>query len=130
MLKTIIIVDDDAEDIDLMKDAIGMLEERHVCVSFFDACEALEYLRSDTLVPTLIVVDLHMPKISGQECLDEIRLIQRLRDTPVAIYSSAAPPTTLIKAIQSAGSFFFQKPSSYEVLVRTFQHLTSGRGLT
>lgn len=130
MLKTIIIIDDDAEDIDLMKDAIGMLGEQYVCVGFVDACAPLEYLRSDTLVPPLIVVDLHMPKISGRECVDEIRLIQRLQDMPVAVYSSAAPPRALIKAIQTVGAIFFQKPSSYAVLVRTFEDLTSGRRFT
>ena len=75
--KKIIIIDDDAEDIEIMAESINALGAGYECVSFLEACAALKYLKNNTPVPDLIVIDINMPNMNGEEFLDRIRMIEK-----------------------------------------------------
>ena len=73
-------------------------EAQYETVVIRDGVEALEKLRS--AVPDLVVLDLHLPGISGLVILREIRNDTRLSNTKVLIVSADATQTEFLR-IQS-----------------------------
>lgn len=66
MRKTIVIIDDDSDDLDTMKEALRQIDPLILCISFLYPEEALRLLSKELiLLPDYIFVDINMPKISG-----------------------------------------------------------------
>ena len=107
MSRQIIIIDDDEDDIEIMRDCIYTLGRDYNCATFIHACEALGHLKTSLPKPDLIVMDIHMPKMDGHECLNEIRKIERLDNTLVAIYSSGMVRNEALAQFEIAGAIFF-----------------------
>ena len=123
MAKTIIIIDDDSEDVEIMVESVQAIGHGYECVSFMDACDALKYLKETLSIPDLIIIDVNMPAMSGQQCVEAIREIEKLRPALVAVYSSAVARDELMTSFERLGAVFFQKPSSYDALAKIFTKL-------
>jgi len=76
MVKKILLVDDDVEDREIIKDALGDLGYHSVIHFEENGEKALSFLEtaynSGTL-PTMVILDLNMPRKTGFECLSEIK---------------------------------------------------------
>ncbi len=97
--RVVLLVEDDADDVDLTKMALKDLLEPYEVVLARDGVEALEYLlgtgphagRDVKEVPALIILDMNLPRVSGTQVLQ--RLNQEwgpgLAGVRVAILSSS-----------------------------------------
>ena len=90
----ILLVEDDAGDIDLTKEA---LEESKLQVSLNvvrDGVEAIAYLRREgeytqATRPDLILLDLNLPRLNGREVLQEIKNDDKLKAIPIVVLSTS-----------------------------------------
>lgn len=79
-MRVVLVVEDDKPIGDVIVDAVND-EVGYTAVRVGTASDALETLRA---VPAdLIVLDLHLPGMSGVELYDQLRLDDRYRDVPV-----------------------------------------------
>jgi two-component system, response regulator len=95
--RLILLVEDDTSDIYL---TLHTLEKNHVknnVVVVRDGVEALDYLFESgkyaghtTILPEIVLLDLHLPKVGGMEVLGLIRAAERTRSLPVIILTSSA----------------------------------------
>ena len=112
MAKTVIIIDDDQDDLDIMKQAIKSVDPDLLCISFIYAEEALRLLLSKELVvlPDFIFIDINMPGITGDKCLKALRSRVEFDEIAIALYSTSMPET-VAEALKTAGAdFVFEKP--------------------
>jgi CheY-like chemotaxis protein len=73
-MASILIVDDDEDDLALFCEVVRELEPSINCIITRNCREALKCLRLHyPATPALIVMDLHLPGIDGLECLAEIK---------------------------------------------------------
>ena len=109
---TLLIVDDDEDDRRLFIESTKEVDEHINCIEAGGGQEALDYLNNaSNLLPDYIFLDLRMPKISGQKCLDEIKKVKRLSGIPIFIYSTSTD-TNDIKALGEQGAvMFISKPT-------------------
>ena len=118
---TALIIEDNQELNALFTEAIQ--ESGFVTVSVLDGEEA--QLRLAEIVPQLILLDLHLPYISGADLLLEIRQDPRLTDTIVVVASADG---TWSGHVGEQADFVLNKPVSYVQLrdmgVRIYQNLT------
>jgi DNA-binding response OmpR family regulator len=115
MAQTLMIVDDDPQ---LMR-VLSMffdLEGYHV-IQARHGREALDMLQEYS--PDIILLDLMMPEVGGEEVIRQIRANRKLRHVPVIIFTAAE---TREEELTAAGaSSFIAKPFSLNGLLDTVQ---------
>ena len=87
--KTILLVEDNPDDEKLTLRAMRQSEVPSIVVVAHDGAEALEYILGSKKLPSLIVLDLKLPKLSGLEVLQKVRENPRTRTLPVVVLSSS-----------------------------------------
>ncbi len=106
----IFIVDDSPTDIELTTIALETTGREIVVRSATDGKSALAMLRNGLCMPTLILLDLKMPGMSGIEVLRAIRADDLLRDLPVVVVTSSALESDKKEALAAGASDYIQKP--------------------
>jgi two-component system response regulator len=114
--KKILMIDDDAEDRMLMQDMfteIGAPDVAHYEESGEKAISYLEKLSSIQL-PSIIVLDLNMPRLNGTQVLRLIKENDRLKDITVIIYSTSVNHIEKEQTLKLGAHSYVIKPSSYD----------------
>jgi CheY-like chemotaxis protein len=111
-------VEDSKADVFLMREAIqkseidadiDIVRDGHEATRYFDSADADQ----NACVPDLILLDMNLPKRSGDEVLKHLRAGQRCKSVRVLIVSSSDGPHER-RAVETFGvAGFFRKPSSY-----------------
>lgn len=104
--KTILVVDDHDAHRTVLELVLGA--HRYQVVSTRDGFEALTYLQAHT--PDAIILDVHMPQLSGFDVGRRARRIARLRHVPILIMTAAADERTRIEADAIGASRVLHKP--------------------
>src|SRR5471030_1398013 len=109
MNKTVLVVDDDPTQRRLSQ---AVLEREGFRVAHADSGRAaLEHLGSGAPVD-VVLLDLVMPGMTGQETLDDMR--QRGLAQPVIVVTSTGGIDTVVAAMRAGACDFFVKPASPE----------------
>lgn len=125
--KKILMVDDDEEDRMLMQDMftdIGAPDIAHYAESGETALSYLENL-SETELPSLIVLDLNMPRLNGTQVLKLLKRNQKLKDITVIIYSTSVNNIEKEQTLKLGAQDYIIKPSSYEECLNKAKYFTS-----
>ena len=111
---TILIVDDDDDDKQLFIESAKEVNNNIKCVSASDGQEALQLLKDEQnpLLPDYIFLDLRMPRISGKQCLEEIRKDTRLQQIPVFIYTTSRDVEDSIELKKKGAVHFISKSAN------------------
>jgi CheY-like chemotaxis protein len=64
--------------------------------------------------PDLFLIDLNLPRRSGDEILEHIRHSKRCAQVPAIVITSSDSPQDRARARQLGASFFFRKPADLE----------------
>ena len=76
--------------------------------------DALAYLENN--VPDIIITDLNMPDVSGEEFVSFIKSNPKLEFVPIVVLSSSENASTRIKLLKLGVDDFVQKPFNPEEL--------------
>ena len=108
---TILLVDDDEDDRKLFCEAAAEIDNTIICVAAPNGDEALSYLADrGNDVPDYIFLDLRMPGLSGQDCLEEIKKDPRLARVPVIVYTTSKEVKDSIELKRLGAAHFMSKP--------------------
>jgi CheY-like chemotaxis protein len=122
MIKTIVLIDDDPEDLDITKEALFNIDTELSFFSFTSSEDALSILTNELITrPDYIFIDITMPKVTGYECLQVLRKIRAFQNTSIILYSTTLPTTIAEKLKEMGASFTFQKPfriADYKIILK------------
>ena len=115
---TILLIEDNADDVDLLKRAMrkaGMSCPVNVAG---DGDAALDYLagtgryadRQAYPMPSLVLLDLKLPRRSGFEILEHVRAEAALKKTIVVVLTSSREPEDIGKAYERGANSYLVKP--------------------
>lgn len=83
-----------------------------------DGCAAMRALGMDGItargVPDLVLCDLQLPNVNGDEVLRRARLDPRLERIPFIVFSSSDLPDDCDRCLRLGASDFVTKPVAYE----------------
>ena len=120
MTKTVLVVDDDPTQRRLSQ---AVLEREGFTVAHAQSGdEAIQHLMSGAVVD-VILLDLVMPGISGQDTLTEMRA--RGLKTPVIVVTATGGIDTVVQAMQAGAVDFFIKPASPERIIVSIRNALS-----
>ena len=104
---TVMMVDDEPTTIDVLQ-AFLETEGYQRFVTTSESNQAMDLVAKEN--PDVLLLDLHMPKVSGFEILKHLRRDPRYRHLPVIVLTSATDSETKLKALQLGASDFLGKP--------------------
>jgi CheY-like chemotaxis protein len=119
MAKTgpIVIIEDDAEDEEIFKDALEELGVSNKIIWFSDPHAAFDYLKKTSEQPFIIFSDVNLPLQNGVELKRKIDADEQLREKsiPFVFYSTFVSQEVVNKAYtQMTVQGFFKKGTSYK----------------
>ena len=120
-LKTILLVEDNPSDVALTQRAIKKAHITNEMTVAEDGQEALDYLfgtgayanRDISQLPTVVLLDLKLPKIGGLEVLAKIRADERTRRLPVVILTSSKEEQDLAAGYDLGVNSYIRKPVDF-----------------
>jgi len=98
MNREILLVEDNPDDVELTRLAFEEAQVANTLTVVRDGAEALDYLfargryadRDPQDLPSLVLLDLNLPKLDGREVLQAIRNDERTRALPVVVLTTSA----------------------------------------
>jgi CheY-like chemotaxis protein len=117
----IIIIEDDAEDQELLTDIFKKLNYPNKVLFFFDGQEALDFIDKSSDSPFLILSDINMPKLSGFALREKLKTDAKLniKCIPYLFFSTALNQKSVIEAYSLSVQGFFVKQNSMLELEKT-----------
>jgi len=131
MSKTILLVEDNPDDAKLSLRAFKRNKMLNPIVVARDGVEALDFLfargayaeRAGKAPPTLIILDLKLPKLDGLGVLKAIRGDARTRLIPVVILTSSKEEQDLIQSYSLGANSYVRKPVDFTEFVEAVRLL-------
>ncbi|GAB2789590.1 hypothetical protein GCM10027275_38200 [Rhabdobacter roseus] len=117
----IIIIEDDADDQEILEEVFRKLAYPNEIIFFFDGQKALDFLNREDVVPFLILSDINMPKLDGFALRDKLKTDAELsiKCIPYLFFSTALSQQAVIQAYSASVQGFFVKQSTMAELEKT-----------
>lgn len=130
-MKSILLVEDNPDDEELMRRALKKNNIVNEVVVARDGVEALDYLlgtgahegRDLSVMPSLILLDLKLPKIGGLEVLKRIRANDITKLLPVVVFTSSDEESDIIKSYNLGCNSYVRKPVDFNRFVEAVGQL-------
>ena len=129
--KKILLVEDNPDDVELTLRAFKKNNITNEVVVARDGKEALDYLdgtgayggRDTNDMPTVILLDLKLPKIDGIEVLRRIRSDEKKKLLPVVILTSSKEENDLLNGYKLGANSYIRKPVDFNQFVEAVKQL-------
>lgn len=133
MVKSIWIAEDDPDDRMIIKEAF---EENFYQnqISFFEDGESvllkIKNQMEDAPIdfPSLLILDLNMPKVNGLELLQLVKKGEKTKHIPVVILSTSKNKLDMEKVIDLGADDFITKPNSFDLMLKITKELIEKYG--
>jgi CheY-like chemotaxis protein len=112
----VLLVEDAEPDVYLVREALKraggdfqltVLEDGEKAVQFIDRMDRDE----NAACPSLVLLDLNLPKKSGEQVLEHMRSSRRCGHIPVIVVTSSDSPRDKAQAARLGATQYFRKPS-------------------
>ncbi len=130
-LENILLVEDNVDYAELIEHAVMRYQPDSLLMVVYDGQEALDYLYNEGEYndpdfaprPSLVLLDLKLPKIHGIEVLKTIKGDRNLREIPVCVLTTSTADTDVEACYAAGANAFITKPSSFTDLQNTIMDL-------
>ncbi len=124
--KPILLVEDDSVDVMTVKRALKDLEVASELVSTGDGEEALAYLKEEeNPKPSVILLDLNMPKMNGTEFLKIVKVDERLKKIPVIVLTTSNSEQDIAKSFELGAAGYMVKSVDYKKFMEIIKTIDS-----
>jgi chemotaxis family two-component system response regulator Rcp1 len=119
----ILLIEDADPDVFLVREALKsagldfqltVLDDGEKAIHFIDALDR----NGNEVCPQVILLDLNLPRCSGDEILDHIRHSERCKNVPVLVITSSDSPRDKVNVASLGASNYFRKPSRLDEFMR------------
>lgn len=109
----ILLVEDDQDDVDLLKDAFGDTNSVSIDVLMHGDLVVPWLLKCKNL-PNIIVMDLNLPKKHGREVLLLLKSTNVLKNIPIIILTTSSSKFDVEYCMKNGAAKFITKPNTHE----------------
>jgi CheY-like chemotaxis protein len=124
--KPILLVEDDSVDVMTVERALKDLEVASKLVPAGDGEEALTYLRGHgNTKPSVILLDLNMPKMNGIEFLKIVKADHGLKRIPVIVLTTSNSEQDIAKSFELGAAGYMVKSVDYKRFMQIIETIDS-----
>jgi len=129
--QTILLVDDSEDNLFLMRAAFNMAKSNHPLQEVHNGQEAIAYLkgegpygdRKQFPLPTVMLLDLNMPKKNGYDVLAWVRAQPGLKRLAIIILTASTRTEDVERALDLGATSFLVKPLALDELAAMLRSL-------
>lgn len=114
----ILLVEDDEVDIMTVKRAVKEVGIDNSIHTAQNGELALEYLEEAELMPSIILLDINMPRMNGLEFLEVIKSDKRFKRIPVIILTTSQEDQDRYKSFDLQAAGYMLKPVDYNQFIK------------
>lgn len=129
-LKTILLAEDNPNDVELTLNALSGLNIANQVVVVNDGVETIEYLRCKgkykertSGYPAVVLMDIKMPRMDGIETLQIIRNDREMKMLPVVMLTSSREEQDLLQSYSLGVNAYVVKPVDFRQFVDAVKQL-------
>lgn len=121
----ILLIDDDHDEYELIADVLKRIDVNNRLICFSNGKEALNYLKTTSDQPFLILADINMPVMGGLELRKRIQEDERLRmkSIPFVFLTTTAQPSAIKEAYEMSVQGFFEKQSNVTAIEQLLKEI-------
>jgi CheY-like chemotaxis protein len=118
----ILLVEDNPGDVRLTRKGLERAKVINNLHVVNDGVEAMDFLRrtgdyEDAVRPDLVLLDLNMPRMSGEEVLEEMDQEETLRRIPVVVLTSSEAEADIVRSYDLNANAYLTKPVDFDGFV-------------
>ena len=129
--ETLLLVEDTQQDELLILRALNKINLGNGVVVVRDGQQALDYLfregefagRAGPDLPTVVLLDVNLPRVSGLEVLERLRADPRTRLLPIVILTSSDEERDRWRSYETGANSFVRKPLDFTEFAETVARL-------
>jgi CheY-like chemotaxis protein len=130
-MKTILLVEDNRQDELLILRSLRKVNLANQVDVVRDGQQALDYLfsegeftaRAGLAIPTVVLLDINLPRVSGLEVLERLRADPRMRLLPIVILTSSDEDRDRLHSYEHGANSFVRKPLDFAEFAETVARL-------
>ena len=129
--KFILIVEDNPDDEEMTLMSLNQAGLANDVQVVRDGVQALDFLfatgtfagRDTARMPTVVLLDLKLPRLSGIDVLNRMRGDSRTRNVPVVILTSSSEDEDMVKSYDSGANSYVRKPVVFTDFAKVVREL-------
>jgi two-component system, response regulator len=129
--KSILVVEDNPDDEELTLRALRKGNLANDIVVVRDGREALDYIfgtgqyegRDLSRMPTVVLLDLKLPKLNGLQVLETLRADPRTRLMPVVVLTSSSEDEDMLRSYELGANSYVRKPVEFGAFIDAVSQL-------
>jgi two-component system response regulator len=129
--KTILLIEDNLDDVELTLHALKKNNIKNEVTVISDGAEAVEYLlctgkyssRNIKDPPTIILLDLKLPRLDGIEILRRLRANEFTKFIPVVVLTSSKEEQDIVNSYSFGANSYVRKPVDFNQFAEAVSHL-------
>ena len=110
----ILLIEDDTIELMKFRRVLSRFQVQHQVIEANNGEEALKILQNKDEVPSIILLDLNMPKVNGIEFLTELKNNNELKYIPVVVLTTSGNYKDLKHCYEIGIAGYILKPLKYE----------------
>jgi len=119
----ILLVEDNPDDVELARRAFRKINVTEEIAVASDGAAALAYMMDAESMPSLVLLDLQLPKVHGLDVLRRLRAEKRTRRVPIVMLTSSREERDIQTSYDLGANSFIHKPVDFSQFLDTAKTL-------
>jgi DNA-binding response OmpR family regulator len=108
----VLLIEDDMDDVELLKEAFGDNKVQYEMEIIMEGDRVKPFLQNAEFIPSIIIMDLNLPKTDGKEILKDIKSTDAFKTIPLIVFSTSSSKEDIEYAYTLGANKFITKPTT------------------
>lgn len=124
----VLLIEDDMDDVELLKEAFSDNNVEYEMEVIMEGDRVKPFLQQAEYIPTIIIMDLNLPKTDGKEILKDVKATDAFKNIPLIVFSTSSSKDDAEYAYSLGANKFITKPTTiagWNETIEVIVHLSS-----